>query len=191
MAFSNSGPVSAFPAVTIENRSTPSLSFILQALIISSSGRKSYTSQLVWLCADWAQYLQSSGQRPLRPFMIEHKSTLSPILAARILSAPSHNSFKSQVRKKDKSSSRVMRRPSIISCASVSASMVCLLCICVNFTVLYDKQKLTECQPEIRYELTIRETGETTMDDRCMKKIAGRKLPGYDCRNSGNWYNEK
>ncbi|CDC11367.1 unknown [Roseburia sp. CAG:45] len=29
------------------------------------------------------------------------------------------------------------------------------------------------------------------MDDRCMKKIAGRKLPGYDCRNSGNWYNEK
>ena len=40
-AFSNSSPVSAFPAVTIEKRSTPSLSFILQASSIFSSGKKS------------------------------------------------------------------------------------------------------------------------------------------------------
>ena len=104
----------------MEKRSTPSDSFILQASRIFSSGRKLYTSQEVWWCADCAQYLQSSGHLPLRPLMIEQRSTLSPIQASRMRSAPSHNSSRSQVRKKERSSSLVILRPSIISWAKVS-----------------------------------------------------------------------
>ena len=69
------------------------------------------------------QYLQSSGQRPLLPLMIEQRSTLSPTKCSRILSAPLHRSSKSQSRKKDRSSFLVSLFPSIISSASFCISM--------------------------------------------------------------------
>ncbi len=88
IALSNSSPVSALPAVTIEKRSTPSRSFILHAARISSSGRKSYSLTVCMMVCRLCTVFTVLGHLPLRLLIIEHRSTLSPIRASLILSAP-------------------------------------------------------------------------------------------------------
>ena len=72
--------------------------------------------------ADWAQNLQFSGQRPLRPLIMEQSSAYWPQRAFRMASAPRRKASKSSVSRKETSSSCVNRFPFIISSAVCSAA---------------------------------------------------------------------
>ena len=126
--------------MTTEYLPTPCLSCLLQSSRISSGSRKGYSFIFAVWHDDWAQNLQSSPQRPLRPLMIEHKSALSPRSLRRISSAPLQRESKSSSMKKAKSSSLFRRLPFIIS------SAILILIVIPPFDTAYYKQADSNCQ---------------------------------------------
>ena len=82
-------PDSRFPLVTMEKRLIPLFllhSAASRSLSVSTSG---YSLITAWLCADWAHHLQSSGQCPDLPFIIEQVSNTLDAHASVILDAQS------------------------------------------------------------------------------------------------------